>query len=115
MPKSKNYLRRIFILDELLRGSTAASLAPKRLSIEAEDGPYTLSDLTHRMNDILRQEWADPSAFEEVSELLVKEDIKSMRENFGVEIKCRVGYQTAAECQALTATPTDTAASFTKD
>ena len=93
MPKSKNYLRRIFILDELLRGSTAASLAPKRLSIEAEDGPHTLSDLTHRMNDILRQEWADPSAFEEVSERTVKEDIKSMRENFGVEIKCRVGYQ----------------------
>ena len=93
MPKSKNYLRRIFILDELLRGSTAASLAPKRLSIEAEDGPYTLSDLTHRMNDILRQEWADPSVFEEVSERTVKEDIKSMRENFGVEIKCRVGYQ----------------------
>lgn len=93
MPKSKNAIRRIFILDELIRGSTVASLAPKMLSIEADNGPYTLSELTQKLNEILRQEWVNSTAFEAVSERTVKEDIKTMRENFGVQIDCRVLYQ----------------------
>lgn len=86
-------MRRYCILDELIRGSTAASLVPKKLSIEAAGGPYTLSELTHRLNVVLRQEWGDPATFEEVSERTVKEDIKKMRENFGVQIDCRVVYR----------------------
>lgn len=92
MPKTKNLVKRLFILDHLLRLAAGGNGLPNGDNSRTRNDNYTLSGLTYRVNEILERDWSGNTPFEELSERTVKEDLSVMRREFGVQIVCDIRY-----------------------